>query len=245
LTNGLLLFDNHFNLTDPMYFRNLVLSAFVIALVAGLFLSIYQEFLINPIILNSETYEVVEPIEGHQAWQPSDGIERSGFSFVANFLLCFSYGLLLLCLIAVKPTVKISQGIFWGLAAYLSVFVAPALGLPPEIPGMEAASLGWRQLWWLLAVVSTGIGLWLIAFSSVSLKGVGLFILIMPHITGAPQPDSHGFINTDPQAVLALTHLWHDFIIQTSLANGLLWLIIGILAIPLNSTFILPLDHSE
>ena len=232
-----------------MYFRNLVFSAFAIAIVAGLFLSIYQEFLITPIILDSEVYEIAEPAGAHadavEAWSPADGMERSGFSLVSNLLVCFAYALLLLSAMAVKSSLKVRQGIFWGGSAYLSIFAAPALGLPPEIPGMEAAYLEGRQAWWLLAVLFTAMGLWLIAFSKMTFKGLGVVMLVIPHLIGAPQPEFHGFANTDPQAVSALTALWHNFIIQTSLANALLWLIIGMLSAFLTAKFIHPLDHKE
>lgn len=230
-----------------MYFRNLVLSAFAISMIASLFLSLYQLFLITPIILDAEVYEVVETVGEHtdEVWTPEDGAERSSFSFVANGLICFAFALVLMSIMATKKMVKPLQGIFWGTAAYLSIFVAPALGLPPEIPGMEAAYLESRQAWWLFAVLSTAIGLWLIVFSKNILKGFGILLLLMPHILGAPQPIVHGFVNTDPEAVKALTALWHEFIIQTSLANALLWLIIGLLSAFLTHKFIHPLDYQE
>ncbi|MBT4146471.1 MAG: hypothetical protein HOE45_06260, partial [Gammaproteobacteria bacterium] len=45
------------------------------------------------------------------------------------------------------------------MAAYLSVFVATCILMPPEIPGMEATDLAQRQNGWLLTVSLTGIGL--------------------------------------------------------------------------------------
>ena len=144
-----------------------------------------------------------------------------------------------------RESIKIPQGFFWGFAAYLSVFVAPALGLPPEIPGMEAAHLEGRQTWWLVTVLSTAVALWLIAFKPNMFKGIGILLIITPHLIGAPQPEVHGFANTNPEAVSELTRLWHTFIVQTSLANGLLWLIIGGLAAFLTDKFIHPLDFKE
>jgi len=228
-----------------MYFKNLVLSAVAIAFIASLFFSVYQSFFITPIIIASEVYEVAEPtVSGiAEAWHPEKGIERSSFSFMANFLVCFGYSLLLLSAMATRESIKLSQGIIWGGAAYLSIFVAPGLGLAPEIPGMEAADLEGRQIWWVFTVLLTAIGLWLIAFKSFPLKGMGLSLLFIPHLIGAPQPETDGFINTDPQAVKVLTQLWHDFILQTSIANGLLWLIIGLLSVLLLVKFIHPL-HS-
>jgi len=230
-----------------MYFRNLVVSAFSIAIIAGLFLTLYQEFIITPLILNAEIFEVIDPASNHavEAWSPADGIERSGFSFIANLLVCFAYSLFLMSLIATRDSINLSQGVFWGVSAYLSIFIAPALGLPPEIPGMEAAFLEGRQAWWILTVLLTAIGLWSIAFKNIGFKFVGLIMLITPHIIGAPQPEFHGFANQDPQAILVLTTLWHDFIMQTSIANALLWLIIGVLSAFLVNKFIHSIDHTE
>ena len=230
-----------------MYFKNLVLSAFTIALVAGLFLSLYQHFFITPIIVASEVYEVIEPaVENEvESWAPDDGVERSSFSFGANFLVCFAYALLLLSAMATRSSMKITQGLLWGLAAYFSVFVAPSLGLSPEIPGMEAAHLEGRQVWWLLTILITMISLWLIAFNKPLFKGFGVILLLIPHLIGAPQPEIHGFVNSNPEAVQALTLLWHDFILQTHLANGFLWLIIDALSAYLTVKFILPLNNQH
>ncbi len=229
-----------------MYFRNLVLSAFIIAIFAGLIFSAYQAFFITPIILSSEVYEVLEPAS-HQieAWSPEDGIERHSWSFATNFLLCFAYALILLSAMTVKSNITTIKGLYWGIAAYLTIFVAPALGLPPEIPGMEAAFLEGRQVWWIVTLIFTAVSLWMIAFQELFYKGIGVVLITIPHIFGAPQPESHGFANTDPQAVEALTTLWHQFIIQTSIANALLWLVIGTSAGFLVNKFISPLDDSD
>jgi len=230
-----------------MYFRNLILSAFTIAIVAGFFLSVYQAYAITPLIVESEIYEVLETITENtpEAWSPEEGIERSGYSFIANFLVCFAYALLLMSAMATRQSLTITQGLLWGACAYLSVFVAPAIGLAPEIPGMEAAHLEGRQAWWLLTVLLTALGLWSLAFKSTPFKIFACLLILTPHLMGAPQPEHHGFVNQNPEAITALTDLWHQFITQTSIANGLLWLIIGSLSAFLTLKFIFPLDSQE
>ena len=57
-----------------------------------------------------------------------------------------------------KP-VDLNQGFLWGAAGFVVFSAAPALGLPPELPGMTAATLGSRQLWWFGTVFVTAIGL--------------------------------------------------------------------------------------
>lgn len=231
-----------------MYFRTLVLSAFAIAILSGLLLSLYQANFITPIIVGSEVYEVAEAVSDHghaqeiEAWAPEDGAERTSWNFASNFLLCFAYALILLSAMSLKSSVNTIKGIFWGGAAYLTIFVAPALGLPPEIPGMEAAQLEGRQAWWLLTVMLTAISFWLIAFKANIFKVVGMALMLIPHILGAPQPELHGFANTEPQAIEALTLLWHDFILQTSIANALLWVIIGALSGYISKKFVYSID---
>ncbi len=228
-----------------MYFRTLVLSAFFIAIIAGLVFSAYQALIITPIIVNSEVYEAAERInqtEVIETWAPEDGLERHSWSFATNFLLCFAYALILLSAMTIKSSVNAVKGLFWGGAAYLSIFVAPALGLPPEIPGMEAAHLEGRQAWWIFTVIITLLALWLIAFQSPINKAIGVVLIVIPHIIGAPQPELHGFANTDVKAIEALTSLWHNFILQTSIANALLWLVIGGLSGYLVKKYIYPID---
>ncbi len=185
-----------------MYFRNLVLSAFVIAIFSGFCFSLYQSFFITPLILQAEVYEVAEPVnqatEIEAASPPSDGLERESWSFAANFLLCFAYALILLSLMSLHSGVNRFNAVLWGGAAFLGVFVAPALGLPPEIPGMQAAYLEGRQSWWLLTVFISLLSLWLISFKAPIHKLIGLIFISLPHLIGAPQAELHGFSHTDP-----------------------------------------------
>ncbi len=213
-----------------MYFRQVFLVACLTALLASSGFSLYQFAFVNPIIFAAENFEIadtgismtVEP------WSPEDGIERSFFTFLANFLMSLAYGLILASAMAFRGTNSALKGLAWGIAGYLTLFVAPSLGLPPEIPGMEAAELSQRQNWWLLTVILTGLGLAVLAFSPRYYKGAGGIFIMLPHLISAPTPAIHGFSHPDPNAVAVLMQLWQQFIIQTSIANALLWIIIGI-----------------
>jgi len=119
------------------------------------------------------------------------------------------------------------SGLLWGLAGYAVFFVAPSLGLPPEIPGAEAAGLAERQIWWLFAVVCAGVGLWILVFArSFLAKSVGALLLAVPHLIGAPQPPIHGSL-TPPALASSFLH-------ATALANAVFWLLLGSLAGVLN-----------
>lgn len=228
-----------------MYFRNLIFSALVLAVVVAAILSAYQAFFITPIIIHSEQYEMAAVAADSQAdsnsvWAPEDGIERLGWNFSNNFLLCFGFALILLSAMSLQASVTWLKGLCWGGAAYLAVFALPSLGLPPEIPGLQAGYLPARQVWWLYTVLATALSLWLIAYQQVIYKVLAVLLLASPHIIGAPQPRTHGFVNTNAAAGEALTSLWHQFIIQTSIANLVLWLVMGVGAGLLLNKYIQP-----
>jgi cobalt transporter subunit CbtA len=108
----------------------------------------------------------------------------------------------------------------WGLAGYLTFFVAPSLGLPPEVPGTEAAKLADRQSWWLITVLDTGFGLSLLAFAKTKTnKFFGAVLLVSPHLIGAPQPEVH--------SSAAPAELAQSFITATVFANAVFWLALG------------------
>ncbi|OQK16539.1 hypothetical protein AU255_01135 [Methyloprofundus sedimenti] len=216
-----------------MYFRQIFLISCLSALAASFCFSLYQWYLVNPLIFAAELYEQATPpgsnvIEPAQPWSPGDGIERSVYTLLANFLMSLAYSLLLTSAMVFRGSSSSLKGLAWGMAAYISAFIAPGLGLPPEIPGMDVADLAQRQNWWLLTVSLTGAGLAILAFSPRYYKGAGFILLLLPHLIGAPVSAVHGFSHPDPEAIAMLTKLWHQFILQTSIANALLWFIIGI-----------------
>jgi cobalt transporter subunit CbtA len=80
--------------------------------------------------------------------------------------------------------------VLWGGAGFLAFGLAPALGLPPELPGAPAADLASRQTWWLLAAGCTASGLALMAFARQPiLRLAGVAALVIPHAIGAPHAD--------------------------------------------------------
>src|SRR3989344_6484250 len=122
------------------------------------------------------------------AWEPADGVERIGFTVLSNVLTAAGFALVMLAAMAIlfrrsaaakrKAATKLDwrYGLLWGLAGYVVFFVAPALGLPPEIPGAEAAPLESRQLWWAFTVVCTAAGLAVAALGKTPWRGAGLAV---------------------------------------------------------------------
>jgi cobalt transporter subunit CbtA len=221
---------NAFNLS---HFRMMVASALWSGLWAGLLLTAVQSIQVIPTLLQAEVYEerAAAPhsdsaaTQTHQhedeAWQPPNGWERTAYTAVANISLAVGFALLMGAASNLRGGISHwRNGLLWGLAGYAVFFVAPSLGLPPEVPGTEAAALKDRQLWWLMAVFDTAFGLWLLCFAKTKAnKLLGLVLLVAPHWIGAPQPDV--------RSSAAPVALAQSFITATTLANAVFWLALG------------------
>jgi len=122
------------------------------------------------------------------------GLERLFYTGLANLIMGVGFALLLIACFALygKPVTP-RQGVLWGLAGFAVFTLAPGLGLPPEVPGSMAADVTARQIWWAGAAVAAAVGLWLMVFARQhALKVLGVVVIAVPHIIGAPQPAEIG-----------------------------------------------------
>lgn len=157
------------------------------------------------------------------AWAPEDGWQRTLATASSNLLMGVGYGLMLVALYRFRQPQNALAGLAWGMAGYAVVFVAPAIGLHPELPGTAAAEITARQLWWTGTALATASGLALCIFPRVwALKIVGLLLIGLPHFIGAPHPAV--------AEALAPEELQHRFILAASLANMVFWLALGVLS---------------
>ncbi len=216
-------------------FRNVVLAAALTGLVVGLVLTAIQAFSTVPLILEAETYEVAEaaatpaagaPAHEHEeeAWAPADGFPRFAFTLLANVVTAIGYALILI--VAAELAGGIAgwrQGLLWGLAGFVVFTVAPGLGLPPELPGMPAGPLDARQVWWIATAAATAGGLALLFLRrSLPAAAIGLALIVLPHLVGAPKPDS--FATDVPEG------LHHDFVVAVVVSSLVFWSLLGGLA---------------
>ncbi len=218
-----------------MNFRQIILSAVLIGLVAGLINSAFQMMDVTAIIYEAENYEIlgVGDTTEEQAWEPASDVERIGYTFVANVLAATGFAAILLALmnqvqLQGLTQLSIPKGVLWGLAGFVTFFMAPGLGLAPEIPGSQAAALESRQLWWVFTVLASIIGLAVLAFSPVKYKVLGVVSLVVPFLIGVPHINGPEFIHPDPSAIEVLKHLHHQFITATSISNLVFWLVLGV-----------------
>lgn len=125
--------------------------------------------------------------------------ERNAFTVLFDGLLYAGFGLILAAAFQIASMfglrITLGQGLLWGIAGFVSVQLAPAMGLAPELPGNAAADITARQIWWLGTVLATGAGLGLIGLGRRALPiAVGALLIALPHVIGAPMLDAfHGF----------------------------------------------------
>ena len=232
-----------------MIFSRIVYSSILLGIVGGLLLTSLQIASLNPIIFAAESYELdaAETVvdsgdDGHsghshehddEAWVPADGLERTAYTLFVNIFASTGFAAMLLALMCLfwrtrNRNISWSQGSLWGLAGFSALFLAPAIGLPPEIPGMTTAAVEHRQVWWALCAVSVAIGLGIFAFAPIRIKAPGLLFLIIPYIVGAPQVDGPLFRHPDPFAVQALVELHRQFVVFSAISNLIFWLVLGL-----------------
>lgn len=211
-----------------LMYRELVIAALWTGLLSGLLLTAVQQIPVIPTSLNAKAYEekaavVANADNSHEQhdWQPENGWEHTVFTAAANVSLGLGFASLIgaiMCSRGRPDNWRI--GLLWGLAGYLTFFVAPSLGLPTEVPGTAAAKLEDRQSWWLITVLDTGFGLSLLAFAKTKTnRFFGAALLVAPHLIGAPQPTVHNSV--------APAELAHSFITATAIVNAVFWLAIG------------------
>ncbi|MBY4676042.1 CbtA family protein [Marinobacterium arenosum] len=229
-----------------MLFRRTITAALAVGILAGLLLASLQHFAVTPLIIEAEVFELPEaaPTKHHhgeaaghshshgndEAWGPADGVERSGYTYLTSSLLAIGFAMVLVSAMSARRHQQLKQGLLWGLAGFITFFGAPTLGLEPELPGMAAAELDGRQLWWLLTVALTGAGLACAAFAPGALKTIALPLLALPHLLGAPQPAEHGFPGQPDSAVTVLHGLHSQFITATTISHLLFWLALALLS---------------
>lgn len=236
-------------------FRTILLSASVAGLLAALALTLLQMIWISPLILTAETYENAAPLADHRdeaiethehatnavdhdhqhehhhdadEWKPDDGWQRISFTLISNIVMGVAYALMLSGVYTLwrRPN-GVTQGLLFGLAGFAIFFAAPGLGLPPELPGTEAAALASRQQWWIGTALATALGLALLFAQSSSfttqkkwlLRAMGVLALVAPHIVGAP--------HLATETSLAPAALQNHFRIATTICNAVFWLLLG------------------
>jgi cobalt transporter subunit CbtA len=209
----------------------LILAVILAGLCAGIIMSGIQHFKLVPLISIAESFEkpeteCVQTMPGMdmcgESWMPAEGFQRIAATTATTMLIGAGYALLLagISLITGLRITK-QNGLIWGLCGFLAICLAPAAGLPPELPSMPVADLHTRQIWWTATATLTGVALYLIAGRTEPwAKPLAVFAIALPQLFSLPQPIPH---QTELAPLLAA-----QFVSASIAANAVFWALIGL-----------------
>lgn len=210
--------------------QRLFLAAGMAGLLAGLLLTGVHAITAYPLIQQAEHFETGSHDHGgashdqahgeDEAWTPADGANRLFFSALSNLLIAFGLSLVICSLFHLFQVESWRDGLLWGAGGFVALHLAPAMGLPPVLPGMPEGALIPRQVWWWGTALATGSALVLLFRTGPGwTKLVAPVLLILPHLFGAPPPPSLGSM---VPATLAA-----QFVTVSLATNALFWCAMG------------------
>jgi cobalt transporter subunit CbtA len=225
-------------------FRRIFAAALGAGIGVGFLIAAIQHVSLVPLILEAEKYEsgavtthkhehgALPALVGRAQAQTHDDHAgsmvaedspwRPVFTWIATTLTSVGFALLLVGAYAVSGrAVDAREGLLWGLAGFAAFSLAPAFGLPPELPGSVAADLLLRQSWWLATMGATALALGLMVFVRTAWAvPIGIALLVAPHLVGAPHP-AEG-------AGLVPPELAAEFAARSLGVNAVLWALLGL-----------------
>lgn len=193
--------------------KSLLSGGVIAGAVTGLAVAFLQFFLIQPLIVEAERYETGELVlmgvaqddrsassgdpvlpahDAHEADDEFSVVVLSGLTVLTLVLTWSGFAL-------VAGAALATHRALWGptsisvpalaLSGFAAFALSPSLGLPPELPGMQAADLSDRQIWWVMTAAATVAGLFLASgVKSWPGRFAALALIVAPHLLGAPQP---------------------------------------------------------
>ena len=223
--------------------KRVLLAAILCGLAASLLMSGAQHLRVVPLIAEAESFEggghshdhghshdqTAAPETGHshdhgaadnQATSPD--LKRIGLTVTANAATGISFALILTAAaLLLRLPITRENGLIWGFLGFTAFNLAPAIGLPPELPGMPAADVFERQSWWWQTVIATGGAFLLMAkVKNLAATVAGVALIALPHLIGAPSPVTH-------ESALP-PHLASAYAANALASSLLLWVLIGL-----------------
>lgn len=211
-------------------FRQVLIGGLLGGAAGGLIIALLQAWLATPLLLTAESFEAASHLaHGHAAGHGAGhdggaGLLRLLQGGGATLAVAIGYAWMLLAVMAARGEhITARRAAIWALAGFLAAGLAPALGLPPKLPGMAAPDLVAAQFWWAGTALATAAGLYALAFGrGLRRVALGIALIALPHLVGAPMAQGTG------SAVPA--DLAAAFVAVSLALQALVWVVPGALA---------------
>jgi cobalt transporter subunit CbtA len=224
--------------------RRLFSSAILAGVLAGLVISLLYQFTTVPLIVEAEEFETKQSADAryttgsdkfvvhlvhnndsksdHPEWEPASVVERIVYTSLTTIISGVGFALLVVSALVIRGSSGgFRIGVLWGIGGFAAFILAPAAGLPPELPGMMKAELIGRQFWWLGTAIVTATGLWILVFyKNPYLYILATVLLLAPHVLGAP-------IQHSIQGSIIPAELAAKFSTVSIGVNFIFWLMLG------------------
>ena len=178
-------------------FQKIAVSALIAGFGAGIVAAWMQFVFVQPLLLHAELFEndATTSLDMVTVARGSLDVAREGLNIVFSALIYTGYAFMLLAAMVWAEDrgqpISPRAGLLWGAAGFITMHLAPAFGVAPDMPGLNGAHVEARQIWWFATAACTGVGLWLVAFGrNWAMWGAAIVLLAAPHIIGAPLPDA-------------------------------------------------------
>jgi len=205
--------------------RDIVITAIIAGVLAGLALSLVQQLRVVPLVLEVESHKT-ENRQVNATVHPDNQTQPSPHATVAvwaNMLTGTAFALLLAMAYKLRGNISLFEGLLWGLAGVTVFFVVPAIGMPPELANIAAVPLNERQTWWWLAVSCSAVALTLMFLQRRRhMRFLGAVLLFIPFLSGAPEaPHLSQHLSSE---------MSQRFLYAAAQANGVFWVVLGLVS---------------
>lgn len=223
--------------------KHLLVSGLLAGFVVALLATLLQFAFVERLILLAERYETGDLVhfqgvtaaetspdtQMHMDEQPEPFWQRQAKTVLAMMVTYCGYALVMVAGFAFANhfghPVPLAHGLLWGLGGFVAFSLAPAMGLELEPPGVEAAALQARQLWWIGCALATVASLALLAYGDGVLPRIAALVLLaLPHIIGAPHlPEFTGIIPPELSSGFATRSLGVGLVAWVTLGGLSVW----------------------
>ena len=217
-------------------FKNIFVSAVVCGAIAGVLATVMQMLLVTPLLMEAELFETGQSMHFITNGSPESPIKhvdiwedpyRHLMTLCFNLVTFTGFGFILVAAMAFFQkrgfTLSKAEGIVAGVSGFIVFQLAPSVGLPPELPGTIGVTVGLKQTWWIITILSTTVGILLLFLDKHKVvSGVGIIFVTIPHLIGHPKLET--YFGVAPPELAA------EFASRALAVSLIAWIILGVIS---------------